>query len=107
MHYNISMKYVKEHPECLYKGCIIKEITLNEHIYYEVMEAKPFPILKELERIKIPNAVGDYMLNMRTGYISYYGENDTIIPTETKVEPEGLRFLEKFWETMEKIKCEK
>ena len=45
------------------------------------------------------------MLNMRTGYLSFYGENDTIIPTETKVEPEGLRFLEKFWETMEKIKC--
>ena len=107
MHYNLSMKFAKENPDRLYTGCIIKEITLNEQIYYEVIETKPFPILKERERIKIPNAVGDYMLNMRTGYLSFYGENDTIIPTETKVEPEGLRFLEKFWETMEKIKCEK
>ena len=107
MHYNLSMKFAKENPDRLYTGCIIKEITLNEHIYYEVIETKPFPILKERERIKIPNAVGDYMLNMRTGYLSFYGENDTLIPTETKVEPEGLRFLEKFWETMEKRKCEK
>lgn len=107
MHYNLSMKFAKENPDRLYTGCIIKEITPTEHIYYEVMETKPFPILKECTRIKIPNALGDYMLNMRTGYLSLYGENDTIIPTETRVDPEGLRFLEKFWETMEKRKCEK
>lgn len=107
MHYNFSMKFAKENPDRLYIGCIIKEITLNEYIYYEVIETKPFPVLKERERINIPNAVGDYMLNMRTGYLSCYDGNDTVIPTETKLEPEGLRFLEKFWEAMKKIKCEK
>ena len=107
MNYNLSMEFAKENPDRLYIGCIIKEITLDEHIYYEVMETKPFPILKERERSKIPNAVGDYMLNMRTGYLSLYGEDDKIIPTDTKVEPERFRFLGKFWETMEKIKCGK
>ena len=78
MHYNLSMKFAKENPDRLYTGCIIKESTSDEQIYYEVIKTKPFPILKERERSKIPNEVGDYVLNMRTGYISIIGNDYNI-----------------------------
>lgn len=72
--FNYSLKELKAKPDIAFKGAIICDTDSEKLIRYIVKDVvNEIPILIEIgdkHKTVIPNWLGDYMLNLRTGYIS-------------------------------------
>ena len=77
--FNYSLRELKAKPIIAFKGAIICDTDSEKLTRYIVKDVvNEIPILIEIgdkHKTVIPNWIGDYMLNLRTGYISLIGKD--------------------------------
>ena len=77
--FNYSLKELKAKPIIAFKGAIICDTESERLTRYIIKDvANDIPILIEIgdkSKTVLPNWIGDYMLNLRTGYISLVGDD--------------------------------
>lgn len=73
-YFTYSLAELKAKPEIAFKGAVICDTNSEKLTRYLVKDVvDDIPILIEFgdrSHTELPNWVGDYMLNLRTGYIS-------------------------------------
>lgn len=73
-YYSYSLAELKAKPEIAFKGAVVCDTNSKERTRYLIKDVVDnVPILIEIGNnsyTELPNWVGDYMLNLRTGYIS-------------------------------------
>lgn len=78
-HFNYSLAELKAKPIIAFKGAIVCDTNSEKLTRYLIKDVVDnIPILIEIGNksyTELPNWVGDYMLNLRTGYISLIGKD--------------------------------
>ena len=80
--FDYTLKQLKDKPILAFKGAIICDTDSERLTRYIVKDvANEIPILIEIgdkHKTVVPNCVGDYILNLRTGYLSVILEDEKI-----------------------------
>ena len=79
LYFNYSLAELKAKPVIAFKGAIICDTTSEKLTRYLIKDVvNGIPILIEIGNnsyTELPKCIGDYMLNLRTGYISLIGKD--------------------------------
>ena len=99
--FNYTLKELKANPILAFKGAIICDTDSAKLTRYIVSDvANEIPILIEIgdkHKTVLPNWIGDYILNLRTGYISLIGDDYKITEpiSEKRLNINALEALQK------------
>ena len=80
--FNYTLDELKSNPIIAFKGAIICDINSDKLTRYIIKDVvNEIPILIEIgdkHKTALPNWIGDYVLNLRTGYISLIDINENL-----------------------------
>ena len=78
-YFSYSLAELKAKPIIAYKGAVVCDTNSEKLTRYLIKDVvNDIPILIEIgdkSHTELPNWIGDYMLNLRTGYISLIGKD--------------------------------
>ena len=79
LYFTYSLAELKAKPTVAFKGAVVCDTNSEKLTRYLIKDVvNGIPILIEIgdkAHTELPNWIGDYMLNLRTGYISLIGKN--------------------------------
>lgn len=102
LYFTYSLAELRAKPTIAFKGAIVCDTNSEKFTRYLIKEVSDgIPILIEIgdkHKTALPNWIGDYMLNLRTGYISVIdsGEHHISNPlTDMKMDDYALSLIRK------------
>lgn len=99
-YFTYSLAELKAKPIIAFKGAVVCDTNSEKLTRYLIKDVvDDIPILIEIgdkSHTELPNCIGDYMLNLRTGYISIINHNNHLSdPLEQRLSGEPLISLRK------------